>query len=459
MDKEVLKSSLIQLVEARDLRRLRDCCFDLLPADIAEVMHELEPDDQAVVFRILPKELATNTFELLDVDAQQALISALGNSRVAIILNEMEADDRTALLEELPEPVLQELLQLLSSEERGIALTLLNYPENSVGRLMTPDYLRIKEQWTIKDVLEYIRTSAKDIEYINVLFVVDDQGHLIDDVRIKDVLVTPLETPVREILKRKFVALEASADKEAAVEAFRKYDRTILPVVERGNIVVGIVTIDDVLDVVEEETTEDMQKLGGMEALEDPYIKLPLSSLIRKRATWLVVLFLGEMLTASAMGYYENEIQRAVVLALFIPLIISSGGNSGSQASTLIIRALAIGEIELNDYGRVLRREILSGLALGGILGLIGFLRVAVWSTFSTVLGPHWVLIGITLACSLMCVVLWGTVTGAMLPFILKRLRLDPATSSAPFVATLVDVTGLMIYFTLASALLAGVLL
>ena len=244
-----------------------------------------------------------------------------------------------------------------------------------------------------------------------------------------------------------------------AVEVFRKYDRTALPVVDSHGRLVGIVTLDDVIDVAEEEATREIQKFGGLEALDEPYMSTPLLEMVRKRATWLVILFVGEMLTATAMGYFEDEIAKAVVLALFVPLIISSGGNSGSQAATLIIRALALGEVKLRDWFRVMRREILSGLLLGTILGTIGFLRIAIWSSFSNIYGEHWMLVGLTVACSLLGIVLWGTLTGSMLPFILKRLGLDPATSSAPFVATLVDVTGLIIYFSVAMVILRGTLL
>jgi magnesium transporter len=264
---------------------------------------------------------------------------------------------------------------------------------------------------------------------------------------------------VGDVMDGKFVALRVTDDKESAVEVFRKYDRTALPVIDSKGKLVGIVTIDDVLDVAEEAATREIQKFGGLEALDEPYLATPIGAMVRKRASWLVVLFLGEMLTATAMAYFEAEIARAVVLALFVPLIISSGGNSGSQAATLIIRALALGEVKLNDWWVVLRREIASGLLLGTILGTIGFVRIAIWSAFSNLYGPHWPLIGLTVAAALLGIVLWGTLAGSMLPFLLSRLGFDPATSSAPFVATLVDVTGLIIYFSVALVILRGTLL
>ncbi|HEY6227232.1 MAG TPA: magnesium transporter, partial [Verrucomicrobiae bacterium] len=307
--------------------------------------------------------------------------------------------------------------------------------------------------------LAYIRQHGKKQETINVLYVVDDRARLVDDIRIADVLLRPLEAKVSEIRDNRFVALSVNDLENTAVDVFRKYDRTALPVVDSDNRLVGIVTVDDVLDVLEKEATDEMQKVGGSEALDEPYSTIPFARMVQKRATWLVMLFLGEMLTATAMGYFESEIEKAVVLALFLPLIISSGGNSGSQASTLIIRAMALGEVTLRDWWKVMRREFTAGLTLGGILGAIGFIRIALWAQFSNVYGPHWFLVALTVGISLVGVVLWGSLSGSMLPFLLRRCKVDPANSSAPFVATLVDVTGLIIYFTIAMIILRGSLL
>jgi magnesium transporter len=308
-------------------------------------------------------------------------------------------------------------------------------------------------------VLEHIRAYGVNSETLHVIYVVDDHGVLIDDIPIRDVLVAQLYTPIRDVMDHQFVSLKATDEQEQAANIFQRYDRTVLPVVDDHGKLLGVVTVDDVLDVVAEEATEDIQKIGGLEALDEPYVSTPVGVMVRKRATWLVILFLSEMLTATAMAFFEDEIAKAVVLALFVPLIISSGGNSGSQAATLIIRALALGEVRVRDWWMVMRRELLSGLLLGLILGSIGFLRIAVWSAFSHVYGDHWLLIAITVGVSLIGIVLWGTIAGSMLPFVLKRLGLDPATSSAPFVATLVDVTGLLIYFTVAVLILSGTLL
>jgi len=311
----------------------------------------------------------------------------------------------------------------------------------------------------VQQTLDHVRVYGRDRETINALYVLDERGVLLDDIRISDLLLAPLTARIVELMDRHFVALNVTDSKDTAVAVFRREDRTVLPVVEADGRLVGIITADDVLDIAEAAATEDIQKIGGMEALDEPYLQISFARMIRKRAGWLVLLFLGEMLTATAMGYFEKEIARAVVLALFIPLIISSGGNSGSQASTLVIRALALGELTLRDWFRVLRRELLSGLALGSVLGSIGFLRIAIWSEFSDIYGPHWLLVAWTVAGALMGVVIWGTLSGSLLPFALRRLGFDPAASSAPFVATLVDVTGLVIYFTVAAFILRGTLL
>jgi magnesium transporter len=450
---------LAELLAERRFVEIKGVFSSMPPADAVEAMEDLEAVEQAVLFRLLPTDQAAVLFEYLPVESQEKLLHAMGNEEAAKILNAMAPDDRTALLEELPTQVCARLVDSLSPGERAIALKLLDYPEDSIGRLMTSEYLAIRDSWTVSQVLEHIRRYGRDSETLNVLYVVDGDGRLLDDVRIREFLLRPLDQKVGELRDEVFIALHATDHQETAVAAFRKYDRTVLPVVDGRGGLVGIVTVDDILDVAEQEATEDIHKIGGMEQLDEPYMDISLGRLIRKRATWLIVLFLGEMLTATAMGYFQAEISKAVTLALFVPLIISSGGNSGSQAATLIIRAMAISEVTLADWWRVMRREILSGLALGGTLAIIGMLRIAVWSYFSDTYGEHWGLIAITVGISLIGVVLWGTLSGSMLPFLLKRLGLDPATSSAPFVATLVDVTGLVIYFAVAGVILHGTLL
>jgi magnesium transporter len=450
---------LAEILRARDYVRLRDVLRNRHASDVASLLTALSLEDQVVVFRVMPRKDAADVFEYLSQESKEALLKTMAQEDVAELLNNMAPDDRTLFLEELPAEATRQLLALLTPSERAIALTLLGYPEESVGRLMTPNYVAVREQWTVREVLDYVRKHGQDSETLNVIYVVDDQGLLVDDVRIREFLLAPLESRVADLMDRRFVALKATEDQEAAVAVFRQYDRTALPVTDSGGMLIGIVTIDDVLDVAEATATREIQRIGGSEALDEPYITIAFWRMIQKRAGWLTALFLGEMLTATAMGAFEAEISKAVVLALFVPLIISSGGNSGSQAATLVIRALALGEVTVTDWWRVMRREILAGLSLGAILGSIGFLRITLWSAFSDIYGPHWLLVAITVAIALVGVVLWGTLSGSLLPFVLKRLGFDPAASSAPFVATLVDVTGLVIYFSVALVVLKGTLL
>jgi magnesium transporter len=449
-----------ELIETRNFSSLQRLFNDWLPVDLAELISDIPENEQAILFRLLPRDVATETFGYLDFDAQRNLLDALTKKDVTHILNSMSADDRTALLEELPGTVAQELIKLLTFKEFKIAKTLLAYAEGSVGRLMSPDYLSVKKDWTIEKVLEHIRTFGHESETLNVIYAVDDHGKLIGEIVVRDLLLSTLDRMVEKIISgEKMITLTATQDQQDALEAFKRYDKVALPVVDSNGYLIGVVTVDDMLDVAEEEETEDIQKFGGIEALEEPYIDVPLVQLVKKRAVWLVVLFLGEMLTASAMTYFQGELEKAIVLATFIPLIISSGGNSGSQAATLIIRSLSLGEISIRDWWKVMQREIMSGLMLGGILGSIGLFRVVLWAVILNRFSFIWVLIGLTVGTSLVGIVLWGTIAGSMLPLLLKRLGLDPATSSAPFVATLVDVTGIVIYFTVASLLLRGVLL
>jgi magnesium transporter len=455
----VAADTVTALIEQRELHALRDTLIDSAPVEIAELLQGLSDEERVLIFRILPRDVAADIFAELDVDLQRSLLSGLGDKQTARLLYEMAADDRTALLEEIPAEAARQLLALLPKEERDVALTLLGYPEGSVGRLMSPDYLTIREDWKVREVLDHIRVHGQESDSLDTLYVVDSKGTLVDEVTVKTLLLASPDDEVASLMNYKFEALSVQSDQEHAVELFKKYDRPTLPVVDQHGVLLGIVTVDDILDVQEEEITEDIQKLGGSEALEDAYIKTPIATLVRKRASWLIVLFVGEMLTASAMVSFEDEIQKAVVLALFVPLIISSGGNSGSQASTLIIRALAVGEIRTRDWFKIFRRELVAGAALGAILGFVGFLRIAIAAQFSSTYGEHWFLLAITVMLSLTAVVTLGSVAGSMLPLALKRLHLDPATSSAPFVATLVDVAGLILYFTIAVLLLSGTLL
>jgi magnesium transporter len=454
-----IQGRLEDAISARDFVGLRGAVDDLPPSELAPLIQDLPIERQTTIFRILPRKLAAATFEYLPLKEQEEMLRALAQEDVAAILNEMSPDDRTMLLEELPAAATRQMLALLNDEERAEAVKLLGYPEGSVGRLMTPHYIAVRPDWTVQEVLEYVRRHGQDSETLNLVYVVDEDGVLIDDIRMRRFLLADPKLRVADLMDYRFTALKATDDRQTAVNVFRQADLAALPVTDSDGVLIGIVTNDDILDVAEELATEDIQRIGGSEALDEPYMKIAFHRMVRKRAGWLVILFLGEMLTATAMGFFEKEIERAVVLALFVPLIISSGGNSGSQAATLVIRALALGEVTLRDWWRIMRREVFSGLALGAILGGIGFLRITIWSAFSDMYGRHWFLVALTVGIALIGIVLWGTLSGSMLPLVLRRLGFDPASSSAPFVATLVDVTGLVIYFSVAAIVLRGTLL
>jgi magnesium transporter len=447
------------LIHGGNHAAIQDALLHLTPREAAEAIVSLPPEDRLAAFAILPHRPAAAVFEYMPEDAQRVLAEAMRPKEAAAFLNLVADDDRTKFLGSLPPDTTQHILALLTPDESREAAALLKYPRGVVGRLMTMHYIAVPEEWTVGQVLDYIRQHGENSETLNVIYVVDDRGVLTDDIRIRELLVVPLETKMSELMDRRYVILHTMDRQEDALDLFRREDRTALPVVDDNGALVGIVTVDDVLDVASETATREMQRFGGSEALDEPYMHVTLGRMVKKRAGWLVVLFLGEMLTATAMGFFEMEIAKAVVLALFVPLIISSGGNSGSQASTLVIRALAVGEVTLADFWRVIRREVLAGLALGVILGAIGFLRISIWSAFSTLYGPHWLLVATTVALALIGVVLWGTLVGCGLPFVLRRFGFDPATSSAPFVATLVDVTGLIIYFSVGLVVLRGAIL
>ena len=433
-------------------------------SDVAELIDENE-DREIDIFTRLSMNRAPSVFKILDHPTQKRIIKNLPPAKSAELLNKMEPDDRTSFFEDLPNEVVRELVKTLVPEERKITLSLLGYPENSVGRLMTPDYVYVYEYNTVAEVLNIIRSVGKNTETIDVVYVINKHGELLDDLRIREFILASPETKVSEMMDGRFIELNVNDDQETANEVFKMNNRVALPVVDDYNVLLGIVTIDDVLWVTNEEFSEDIQKIGGAEALDTPYLETPFFGLVKKRVGWLTILFFGEMLTATAMAFYNDEMKAAIILTNFIPLIISTGGNSGTQASTLIIQAMALGELEVADWWRVMRREILSGLMLGAILGLIGFLRITIWSflmhhgLMPDIYGIHWALIGITVFGSLIGVVLWGSLIGSMLPLLLKRLGADPASSSAPFVATLVDVTGLIIFFNIALWVLRGTLL
>jgi magnesium transporter len=455
-EKELLAERLV----TGNLYKLKHLTALLQPEELADLINSSREIDFKKVFQVLDPEKALKTFENLEFEIQEELLNTFPVDVLSRTLNLISPDDRTALFEKLPEATLQKYLSLLTDEERKTAQSLLQYPDDSIGRLMTPDFVSVKEDWTVAQVLDYIRKHGKDSETLSMVYVTDNHGYLIDDIRVREFLLAPLDKKVNELMDHQFISLGAKDDQEQAVKLFKQSNRIALPVTDFNGLLLGIITIDDVVDVMEEEDTEDIQKFGGIEALDESYSQISFFKLVRKRAGWLVILFFGEMFTATAMGFFQGEISKAVVLALFVPLIISSGGNSGSQASSIIIRAMALGEITFRDWWNVMRREILSGFTLGAILGSVGFLRIFIWQQLHIYnYGPYWFLISITIFFSLIGVVMWGTLSGSMLPIVLKKLGADPAASSAPFVATLVDVTGLIIYFSVAFIILRGTLL
>ena len=454
-----LSELFLDILSKNDMHLLKEFLDEQNISDVVELVNEF-PENEATIFDNMTVHRAVSVFKILDINQQKDIIKELPARKTAKILNELPPDDRTDFLEELPKAAIRDLIKLLDPEERKITLSLLGYPEDSVGRLMTPDYVYVYPHFTVTQVLDTIRKYGKNSETIDVIYIIDEKGGLIDDIRIRDLLLAKPDDIISEIIDGRFVALNVYDDQEHASQVFKMNNRTAIPVVDDNDVLLGIVTIDDILWVTNEEFSEDMQKMGGTEALNEPYLDISIFKLFKKRITWLVVLFFGEMFTATAMGYFEGEIKKVTLLALFVPLILSSGGNSGSQASTLIIQAMSIGEITIANWWKILRREITSGLLLGAVLGLIGFFRVMVWHSIAPGLyGEHWILIAFTIGLTLVGVVLWGTIMGSMLPILLKRLGADPAASSAPFVATLVDVTALVIYFSVALLILRGTLL
>ncbi len=441
-----------ELERALDERRfsdVRSMISDSEPADVAESIGFLDAEKRTVVYRVLRRELATEVFEHLGPDAQEELIKGLGREQVAAILNDMAPDDRTSLLEELPAAVTKQVLAMLSPEERRVANQLLGYPEDSVGRMMTPDYIAIRSGWTVQQALDHLRRNGEDSETLSVLPVMDDCGALIDDLRVRQLLLAEPDSKVEQLLDGNFIALKATDDQESAVQVFKEYDRVAFPVTDSAGTLLGIVTVDDVLDVAEEEATEDIQKIGGSAALERPFMQVGFGDMLRKRAGWLVLLFLAQLLSLNVIALFDEKLAQLAVLMLFMPLIISSGGNSGSQAATLVVRAMALEEVNPGDWWRVLRREVGFGLTVGLLLAVIGFVRISLGS-FSS----DWFRLALAVSVSVTCVVLWGVILGSMLPFIMRAFGVDPASSSTPFVATLVDVTGLLLYFTVAVAII-----
>jgi len=430
------------------------------PSEIARILSTLNGEDLMPVFSALPDALQIAVFRFLDILVQKKIIFSLSKERASSILNSLHSDDRMSFYSALRGPEISKYLDYLDEKKKNATHDLLGYPVQNVARLVNTHFASIPINMTVAQASEHLRNNFKDVENINVAYILDSEGKLLDDIPIRRLVLSDQNKKMDEIMDGFCAQLQIKDSADDAVDLFHIHGSDTLPVINDQNILLGVVTVDDVLKVAERQSTREMQRFGGTESLEYPYVNTPFFSLIQKRAGWLIILFVGEMLTATAMGYFEAEIAKAVVLALFVPLIISSGGNSGSQAATLIIRALAVRELSIRDWWYVMRREILSGLTLGLILGTIGFLRITLWQKMGWYdYGEHWLLMCITIFFSLIGIIIWGTLSGSMIPMLLKSLKLDPAASSAPFVATLVDVTGLVIYFSIAAIVLKGTLL
>ena len=434
---------------------------DELPVDdLQDAWQVLSPDERLEGLHHLSRPDADTFFVGITSAEQAAILLAMPVEERRVWFRHLPPDDAVDVIQRSPEEERQGLIDLLDEPARREVVALLAYAEDAAGGLMSPRFARLRPEMTVDEAISYLRRqSRQQLETIYYAYVLDREQRPRGVVSFRELFTATGDTPLKKVMRDKVVSVPDSMDQEEVARLIKKHGFNALPVVDADGHMKGIVTLDDIVEVVEREATEDIQKIGGMEALEEPYLRIAFSRMVQKRAGWLAALFLGEMLTATAMASFEDEIARAVVLALFVPLIISSGGNSGSQATTLVIRAMALNEAKLRDVFRVVRRELATGAVLGVVLGTIGFLRIVVWEWISPTYGDHYLLIAVTVMASLVGVVMFGTTTGSLLPFVLRKVGLDPASASAPFVATLVDVTGLVIYFTVASFVLKGTLL
>jgi magnesium transporter len=444
-----------------DPAELAETLAGMRAADIAEALHDLPATGAAKVMAALPFDLAVQVFDEPELDRRYEIVERMEPNAAVALVEAMSADQQADLFRELEVPARNRLLEHLDPATRSSLTMLLRYPPETAGGIMTTEVLTVPADWTVEQTLANIRDVARTKETVYAIYVLDNDQRLQRVISLRQLMLAPALATVGNVGDRRTpVTVSPRTDREEVARVIAKYNLLAVPVVDDGGHLLGIVTVDDVIDAIVREQTEDVQKFGGMEALDEPYMEISLLAMIKKRAGWLCALFLGEMLTATAMGYFEGEISKAVVLALFIPLIISSGGNSGSQATSLIIRAMALREVTLRDWWRVASRELPSGIVLGLILGVIGFIRIMIWQRFGWYnYGVHHTLVALTVSAALVGVVTFGSLAGSMLPFVLRRLNFDPASASAPFVATLVDVTGLIIYFSVAFVILRGTLL
>ena len=460
ISKELLEQ-IEQLIHQKNDRELEVLLNDFHHADIAEVLEELDFDEATYIFKLLDSDKSAEVLLEIDENLRDKILSKLSPKEIAEELDELETNDAADIIAELSKARKQEVISELEDVEHAKDIVdLLRYDEDTAGGIMHKELVKVNENWNVLTCVKEMRIQAANISRVHSIYVVDDENRLLGRLSLKDLLTTSTKTPISEVYIRKLNFVKVDDEDVEVARIMQKYDLEAIPVVDELGRLVGRITIDDILDVIEQRDTEDIQKFGGTEGLDLSYTKTTLFELVRKRAGWLIILFFGEMLTASAMGYYDVEISKAIVLALFVPLIISSGGNSGSQAASLIIRAMALKELQLSDWWYVMKKEIFSGLLLGSFLGIIGFVRIMVWQKTGIYdYGEYWIWIALSVSCSLVAIVLWGTLTGSLIPFILRRIGLDPATASAPFVATLVDVTGLIIYFSISALFLTGKLL
>ena len=448
------------LVENHDNTRIQALLQDLFPADIAETLDRLDFEEAQYIYELLDEETSSAVLIELKEELREELLASFSSKEIAEEIDNLDSDDAADVINELPEDRQNEVLSHIEDiDQAGDIADLLSFEEDTAGSLMAKELVRVNHFDSVTACIDEIRKQAESVDVLYAVYVVDEKERLVGMLSLKKLLIAQPNTRIEEIYDKDIIQVTTATHTADVAEIMQKYDLVVVPVVDTVGRLVGRITIDDVVDVIREEETDEAHKMAGIETFDEPYMSMSFFNMIKKRAGWLVILFLGETLTATAMSFFEDQLAKAVILALFVPLIISSGGNTGSQASTLIIRAMALGEITFRDWWRIFKKELAVGLTLGLLLGLVGFLRVALWSSFSTIYGPHWMLIGITVGVTLIGVVLWGNLAGSLLPVLLKRVRLDPAVCSAPFVATLVDVTGLVIYFTAATIILRGILL
>jgi magnesium transporter len=462
---QLLLPEVEELIKAGQYGDLREALHHLHPADVSDIVHELGSKSGAIAFRFLQRDDAASAFAYMSPEDQEAIIAELGTEDSAKLIEQMGADDRARVVDELPEAVAQRVLTGLTPESRKEVQAILGYPERSVGRIMTPDYVRIRPEWSVDEALDHIRRYGRDAETLNVVYVIDDAGRLIDDLRLRQLIFAERHARIEDLMNRSFVTLRGEQPQMDAVQLMSRYDRTALPVVDSRGVLLGIVTHDDVADVAQQQATESMQRMGAVAALEEPYMATPHLEMFKKRGVWLAALFVGQTITIIVLGGFQKQLDKAAVLVMFLPLVISCGGNSGSQAATLVTRALGLGEVKPSDWWRIVRREVVSAGLLGLSLAALGWLCVE----FFTFIGhakaddpgrANWAqYLALSVAGSIFAVVMWGVLLGSLLPLMLKKLKVDPATASSPMVATLMDASGTLIYLAMAIMILTGVLL